>query len=91
MQLEPMMSESVYKHEKLQSPAVLSIPNAQLKMRTLVAITGRSRSTLYALIAKGEFPAQIRDGRRCSRWIASEVSRWLDEHAQGSANGEGGE
>jgi len=85
------MPTVVHKQINLQPPEVLAVPNAQLKMRTLVAITGRSRSTLYALIAKGEFPAQIRDGRRCSRWIASEVSRWLDEHAQGSANGEGGE
>jgi len=85
------MSESVYKHEKLQSPAVLSIPNAQLKMSTLVAITGRSRSTLYALISKGAFPTQVRDGRRCSRWLASDVSRWLEERAQGVAKSDGGE
>lgn len=83
------MSDQVRKHVSLQPPEVLAVPNAQLKMRTLVAITGRSRSTLYALIAKGEFPAQIRDGRRCSRWLAGEVCRWLDERAQGGANDEG--
>ena len=79
------MPTVVHKQVNLQPPEVLAVPNAHLKMRTLVAITGRSRSTLYALIAKGEFPAQIRDGLRCSRWLAGDVSRWLDERAQAGA------
>ena len=84
------MPTVIHKQVNLQPPEVLAVPNAHLKMRTLVAITGRSRSTLYALIAKGEFPAQIRDGLRCSRWLAGDVSRWLDERAQAGASSVGG-
>ena len=79
------MSNAVQKPDRLQPPEVLAIPDAQIKMRTLVAITGRSRSTLYALIARGEFPTQIRDGSRCSRWLASDVMKWLETRSQPAA------
>jgi prophage regulatory protein len=82
-QQEPQLADVIQKPFTPQPPEVLAVPNAQLKMRTLVALTGRSRSTIYALIGKGEFPPPLRDGgSRCSRWLASDVSRWLDARAK---------
>jgi len=34
------------------------------------------RSTLYQWIARGEFPAPIKLGRRASAWSLSEIEAW---------------
>ncbi len=46
-------------------------------LRTVLARTGLSRSTLYAYIAQGLFPRQRRLGRRRVAWLASEVLAWI--------------
>ena len=38
--------------------------------------TGLSRSSLYRLIAKGEFPSSIRICTNSVAWLASEVAEW---------------
>lgn len=38
---------------------------------------GLSRSTIYLLISKGEFPPPIRIGRRAVAWNAAEVDEWI--------------
>ena len=38
------------------------------------------KSTLYELIAVGEFPSPIKVGR-ASRWLLSEIQAWIDERA----------
>ena len=42
------------------------------------ASTGLSRSTLYAMMAEGEFPGPIRLGKRAVGWSETEVSEWLE-------------
>lgn len=39
--------------------------------------TGLSRSTLYALVARGEFPPSIRITARAVAWTRSSVDRWI--------------
>ncbi len=41
--------------------------------------TGLKRSTLYDLIAAGEFPKPIPLGKRIVGWLESEVSDWQRE------------
>jgi prophage regulatory protein len=41
------------------------------------ARTGLSRSSIYAYIAAGNFPAQRHLGRRRVAWLASEVRAWI--------------
>ena len=41
-------------------------------------LTGIPRSTLYAKIAAGDFPAPIKIGQRAVGWIEAEVHDWLD-------------
>jgi prophage regulatory protein len=43
--------------------------------------TGLSRSTIYALIARGEFPKQIKLSPRSIGFLESEVDQWLADRA----------
>ena len=38
-----------------------------------------SRSHIYSMISKGQFPAPIKLGPRASAWLASEIDEWLQE------------
>jgi prophage regulatory protein len=50
-----------------------------LRLRTVLAITGLSRSTLYRRIQAGTFPRQVRIAERCVGWRQSAVDAWLCE------------
>jgi len=39
---------------------------------------GLSRSALYELISRGEFPRPVRLGKRAVGWRASEVAAWIE-------------
>ena len=41
--------------------------------------TGLGRSQLYALAARGEFPAPLKLSERCSAWRESEVREWIQQ------------
>lgn len=41
-------------------------------------LTGFKRSHIYALMAGGEFPRQIKLGRRASAWKESSVRSWVN-------------
>ncbi len=41
--------------------------------------TGLSRSTVYARVAQGSFPAPIKLGPRTVGWIEAEVEAWLTD------------
>ncbi len=41
-------------------------------------ITALSKSTLYRMIARGDFPAPMRLGCRAVGWRASVVANWLE-------------
>jgi len=53
-------------------------PAALLRLDTVMALTGLGRSSVYARIARNEFPPPIRQGKRCSRWRAESVVQWLE-------------
>ena len=76
------MSGTKMQHER-QTIAVLQIPEALLKLSTVIAVTGLSESTIRRKIAEGVFPAPVKDGQRCTRWVAGKVSDWL--RAKGGA------
>ena len=53
-------------------------PDEELwNLRTVIARTGLSRSTLYAYVARGLFPKQRHLGPRRVAWLASEVLAWM--------------
>ena len=48
-----------------------------LRRRAVEAITGLSRSTIYARMSAGAFPTAIRLGGRSVGWVASEIDAWI--------------
>lgn len=53
------------------------LAEALLRLRTVEAITGLSRSTIYAKLKSREFVEPVRLGARCTRWRAGDVQAWL--------------
>jgi prophage regulatory protein len=50
----------------------------QIMRRPLVeAMTGLSRSTIYAWMARGEFPQPIKLGAKAVGWRESDITAWL--------------
>jgi len=52
-------------------------PEKILRMRTVLARTGLSRSTIYRKIAEGTFPAQLKISTNGSGWHESDINRWI--------------
>jgi prophage regulatory protein len=52
-----------------------------IKLPQVMQITTLSRATVYRLIAKGEFPKQIKLGPRSSGWLESEIDSWISDCA----------
>jgi len=48
-----------------------------LRLPTVKARTGLSRSTIYLRIAQGTFPAAISLGGRAVGWVEADVNDWL--------------
>lgn len=65
----------------LQPLHAAQIADALLRLPTVQALVGLSKTTIYTLTARGEFPQPIRRGNRCTRWKASSAISWLQ--AQG--------
>ena len=50
-----------------------------LRLPTVKAITGLSRSTIYLRMSEGTFPEKISLGSRAVGWLETEVQDLLDE------------
>jgi prophage regulatory protein len=55
----------------------MSEPEKILRIRTVLARTGLSRSTIYRKMKDGTFPNQVRISEHCSGWRESEINRWI--------------
>ena len=51
---------------------------AVLRRKDVEAIIGLSRSTIYALMATGDFPRPIKLGARAVGWFESDIEAWLE-------------
>ena len=49
-----------------------------LRLPSVQARTGLSRSTIYMRIAEGSFPKQISLGARAIGWIEGDIDDWID-------------
>ena len=54
------------------------MPDAILRRPAVEARTGLSRSTLYAMMARDDFPQPVRLGVRAVGWRESDVAAWLE-------------
>ena len=48
-----------------------------LRLLAVMAMTGKCRSSLYADIKDGFFPAQIHIGKRAVGWTRSSIEAWM--------------
>lgn len=48
-----------------------------LRRPAVEAVTGLSRSSIYDMMDKGEFPRPVRIGKRAVAWPESAISDWL--------------
>lgn len=55
----------------------VNIEEPMLPRRSVERMTGLSKSTLYRLIKKGEFPQPLRMTRKAVRWRREEINEWL--------------
>lgn len=60
----------------------LSSQDKILRLPDVKAKTGFGRSTIYALMASGDFPRSIRIGARAVGWLESEVNDWISQRSQ---------
>ena len=49
-----------------------------LRIREVQLFSGLSRSQIYSLVAKGEFPKNIHLGPKISVWIEREIQEWIN-------------
>lgn len=53
-------------------------PDRIVRLKTVLARTGLSRSTIYRKIAEGTFPAQIKiSNANGAGWKESDINRWV--------------
>ncbi|HIC2049564.1 TPA: helix-turn-helix transcriptional regulator [Klebsiella pneumoniae] len=54
-------------------------------MKFITEFTGLTDKWFYKLISEGQFPKPIKLGRS-SRWLESEVAKWVNERVNQSRN-----
>ena len=57
-------------HDAMAKEKFLRLPEVRTR-------TGLSRSTIYALIGRDEFPRHVPLGMRCVGWLESEIDAWI--------------
>jgi prophage regulatory protein len=53
-------------------------PDRIIRLKTVLARTGLSRSTIYRKIAEGTFPRQIKISTNGAGWHESDINRWVE-------------
>ena len=56
-------------------------PDRIIRLKTVLARTGLSRSTIYRKIAEGTFPAQLKISTNGTGWHESDINRWIADPA----------
>jgi prophage regulatory protein len=52
-------------------------PDRIIRLKTVLARTGLSRSTIYRKIAERTFPTQIKISTHGTGWRESDINRWI--------------
>ena len=76
-----MAIDSKPKPRSEQPLHAVQIQDALLNLRTLRALSGLGKTTIYGLIKSGELKS-IKLGARCTRFRAGDVQAWLQAQAK---------
>lgn len=52
-----------------------------LKIHDVIDVVKMSRSSIYNMINRGDFPKPLKLGERSSGWLRSEVYNWIEMRA----------
>jgi prophage regulatory protein len=58
--------------------------NKVLRLPAVMAKTGLSRSTIYARVAQGTFPAALILGPNTVGWLEADVEAWIEKQIAAS-------
>jgi len=50
-----------------------------IRLPDVLTMTGRGRSSIYDMIARGEFPRPVNIGPAAVAWVESEVVAWIED------------
>jgi prophage regulatory protein len=59
-----------------------------IRLPQVIKKTGLSRTTIYTLVKRGDFPKQITLTQRTMGFLESEVDQWLSDRANARASKE---
>jgi len=60
-----------------------TIPRRALRITSVMALTGISRTHLYRLVQSGKFPHPVKLSERVSVWDADLINNWLTAKFEG--------
>lgn len=55
----------------------MTTENSFLRIKAVQSQTGLARSTIYKLIAEGDFPIPVKPTPKASAWVQSEIQNWM--------------
>lgn len=55
-----------------------------IRLPEVLALCGKSKSSVYLAIKNGEFPAPVKLSARSSAWIQSEIAAWAAARVKAS-------
>jgi prophage regulatory protein len=58
------------------------MPDKMQRRRAVLELTGLSTSTIYEMMARGDFPRPLRLGKRAVGWRESDLAKWLESREQ---------
>ena len=58
--------------------------DSMLRIKTVIELSGLSRSSIYSYIKDGKFPPQCKIGERAIGWRASTIFEWISTRTSGA-------
>ncbi len=68
-------------HPDTEETAPMTNSDRIIRMKTVLARTGLSRTTLYRKMSEGTFPRQVKISVHGAGWRESAVNRWIADPA----------
>ena len=72
-----------YPRKETKGDQTMEIERGRLmKIDEVLNICAVSRSRMYEMVARGEFPSPVRVGARAVAWRQREILEWIESHPQ---------
>jgi prophage regulatory protein len=75
--MERVMDQSELKFQTDRRAATTAADIRFIRLKEVLAICGKSRSSVYEAIKKGQFPPPVKLYGRSTAWVKSEVLQWV--------------